>query len=54
VTGLRYLGAGTRVTIAGPGADVSVIVPAGTALPQMGETIGLTFAPSALHVMERA
>jgi putative spermidine/putrescine transport system ATP-binding protein len=54
VTSLRYLGAGTRVTITTPGADVSVIVPAGTALPQMGEMIGLTFAPSALHVMEGA
>jgi putative spermidine/putrescine transport system ATP-binding protein len=53
VTSLRYLGAGTRLTIAGPGADISVIVPAGVALPHMGETIGLTFAPTALHVMEQ-
>jgi putative spermidine/putrescine transport system ATP-binding protein len=51
VTGLRYLGAGTRVTIATPGADVGAIVPTGTPLPQPGETVGLTFAPDALHIM---
>jgi putative spermidine/putrescine transport system ATP-binding protein len=54
VTSLRYLGAGTRLTIAASGTDISVIVPAGTGLPQMGEMIGLTFAPGALHVMEKA
>ena len=52
VTTLRYLGAGTRITIASNGTDISVIVPAGTALPQPGETVGLTFAPDALHVMK--
>jgi putative spermidine/putrescine transport system ATP-binding protein len=51
VTSLRYLGAGTRVTVATAGADIGVIVPSGTSLPQAGETVGLTFAPEALHVM---
>jgi putative spermidine/putrescine transport system ATP-binding protein len=52
VTSLRYLGAGTRVMIAATGTEIGVIVPAGTALPSMGETVGLTFAPDALHIMD--
>ena len=54
VTTLRYLGAGTRITIASSGTDIRVIVPAGTPMPQPGETVGLTFAPDALHIMADA
>jgi putative spermidine/putrescine transport system ATP-binding protein len=52
VTSLRYLGAGTRVMIAATGTEIGVIVPTGTPLPAMGETVGLTFAPDALHIMD--
>jgi putative spermidine/putrescine transport system ATP-binding protein len=51
VTGLRYLGAGTRVTIAAAGTEIGVFVPAGDTVPDPGQTVGLTFAPDALHVM---
>jgi putative spermidine/putrescine transport system ATP-binding protein len=54
VTSLRYLGSGTRVTIAAPGADIGVFVPAGQPLPAPGDTKGIAFPPSALHVMEQA
>ena len=55
VTSLRYLGAGHRITIAAPGgAEVAAIIPAGQTVPETGQTIGLTFDPSALHVMEGA
>ncbi len=51
---LRYLGAGTRVVIDAQGAELGVLVPTGQALPEPGTTVGLTFAPDALHVMEEA
>jgi putative spermidine/putrescine transport system ATP-binding protein len=54
VTSLRYLGSGTRVMIAAPGAEIGVFVPAGQAVPNPGDTVGLTFAPGALHVMDEA
>ncbi len=54
VTGLRYLGAGTRVMIAAAGAEIGAFVPAGQPVPNTGDTIGLTFAPGALHVMDEA
>ncbi|THD81164.1 ABC transporter ATP-binding protein [Aliigemmobacter aestuarii] len=58
VTALRYLGAGTRVQIAvqgtAPGAEIAALVPAGIAVPQPGETVGLGFDPAHLHVMEGA
>lgn len=55
VTSLRYLGAGSRITITTPGgAEVAAIIPAGQAVPESGQTVGLTFDPSALHVMEGA
>jgi putative spermidine/putrescine transport system ATP-binding protein len=52
VTSLRYLGAGTRVTIATPGVQISAIIPTGTPLPHPGEVAGLSFAPETLHIME--
>jgi putative spermidine/putrescine transport system ATP-binding protein len=54
VTALRYLGAGTRVVIDGPGAELAVLVPAGQALPAAGARVGLTFDPAMLHVMDDA
>jgi putative spermidine/putrescine transport system ATP-binding protein len=61
---LRYMGSGTRAVIAAPSADIAsqtgtrtateigVIIPAGQAVPETGQTIGLGFDPAALHVME--
>jgi putative spermidine/putrescine transport system ATP-binding protein len=54
VTALRYLGAGTRVVIDGPGAELAVLVPAGQDLPAPGDRVGLTFDPAMLHVMDEA
>jgi putative spermidine/putrescine transport system ATP-binding protein len=54
VTALRYLGAGTRVVIDGPGAELAVLVPAGQDLPAPGDRVGLTFDPALLHVMDEA
>lgn len=54
VAGLRYLGAGTRLTIALPGAEIAALVPAGQALPEPGTEVGLAFDPAALHLMEEA
>jgi putative spermidine/putrescine transport system ATP-binding protein len=66
VTGARYLGAGTRLSVrAGalprtPGyldkddAEIAVIVPSGVMVPEAGARIGLTWEQSALHLMDRA
>ncbi len=51
VTALRYLGAGSRVTVALGGAEVAALVPSGQAVPTVGATVGLAFDPAALHVM---
>jgi putative spermidine/putrescine transport system ATP-binding protein len=69
VTGARYLGAGTRVTVRtggfpppdprgylGPenGQEVALIVPAGSHVPGAGTPVGLNWDSSALHLMEGA
>jgi putative spermidine/putrescine transport system ATP-binding protein len=54
VAALRYLGAGTRVTVRAGAAELAVLLPAGAALPAAGETVGLGFAAGALHVMDEA
>ncbi len=54
VTGLRYLGAGTRVTVAVSGAELGVLVPTGTPLPDQGAAVGIAFDTSDLHPMEEA
>jgi putative spermidine/putrescine transport system ATP-binding protein len=54
VASLRYLGAGTRVVVEAPGAELGVLVPAGQTLPEAGATVGLAFDPGALHVMDEA
>ena len=52
VTGLRYLGAGSRVTVALNGTEIAALLPAGQPVPETGSTVGLAFDPAALHVME--
>lgn len=54
VTALRYLGAGTRVQVAITGGDIAVLVASGQPVPALGDTVGLTFERTALHVMEQA
>jgi len=69
VTGARYLGAGTRLTVAvgGPTAprtprgyldhnesEIAVVVPAGGEVPGIGAEVGLEWAPGALHLMGSA
>ncbi len=63
VTGARYMGAGTRLTVTAgalprtPGyldhneGELAVFLPAGTDVPQPGAEIGLAWAADALHVM---
>ena len=53
VTGLRYLGAGWRVSVRVGDADLAALVPAGAPIPQPGAETGLAFDPAALHVMEQ-
>ena len=52
VTGLRYLGAGSRVTVALNGTEIAAQLPAGQPVPEPGATVGLAFDATALHVME--
>lgn len=52
VTGIRYLGAGSRLSVALNGTEVAALLPAGQPVPETGTTVGLAFDPAALHVME--
>jgi putative spermidine/putrescine transport system ATP-binding protein len=52
VTSMRFLGAGTRATIAAYGTEIAMLLPAGQPVPAHGETVGLAFEPASLHVME--
>jgi putative spermidine/putrescine transport system ATP-binding protein len=54
VTALRYLGSAMRVTVILPFGTLSVLVPAGMPMPQMGDSVGLILASNGLHVMEEA
>jgi len=54
VTALRYLGSGTRVALEAAGQEIAALVPAGTTVPDIGATAGLTWEPAALHLMEEA
>jgi len=54
VTALRYLGAGTRIALESHGQELAVLAPAGSALPEPGAEVGLTWEPGALHVMAGA
>lgn len=54
VTSIRYLGAGSRISVVLHGTEVAALMPAGQPLPEPGTTVGLSFDPSALHVMDEA
>jgi len=54
VTGLRYLGAGSRVSLNLPGCDLAVLVGPGQPVPSIGDTVGISFPPEALHAMDDA
>jgi putative spermidine/putrescine transport system ATP-binding protein len=54
VTTLRYQGATTRVHLTTQGADIALMVPAGQRLPSPGDSVGFSFAPGALHLMDVA
>lgn len=66
VTGLRYLGAGTRLAVACGGlsapraprgyldqgeGEIAVLLPAGQPVPVVGAEVGLSWEPAALHLM---
>jgi len=51
VTGLRYLGSGTRVVINSGGTDLAALVPSGQPVPAEGTTTAIAFDPGALHLM---
>jgi len=52
VSNLRYLGSGTRVSVAVPGGEISAFVPRGQPVPAMGQEVGLSWDADALHRME--
>lgn len=54
VTALRYLGSGTRVQVRLGEAELAVLVPAGEALPNIGDAAGISFDARNLHLMEDA
>jgi putative spermidine/putrescine transport system ATP-binding protein len=54
VNALRYLGATTRVTISTQGQDVAALLPAGSTVPEPGQSLSFDFAPTDLHVMDEA
>ncbi len=54
VTALRYLGSSHRVALTTQGQDIAAILPTGTALPEPGSQIRLSFPPNALHIMDEA
>jgi putative spermidine/putrescine transport system ATP-binding protein len=51
VTAIRYLGAGSRVSVKVAGTEVAALVPSGQPVPEAGAVVGLAFDPAALHVM---
>ena len=54
VTSIRYLGAGSRISVMLHGTEVAALMPAGHPLPEPGSAVGLSFDPAALHVMDEA
>lgn len=53
VTALRYLGAATRVALDCGGHALAAQVPAGVAVPAVGEEVGLSWQVQSLHLMEK-
>jgi putative spermidine/putrescine transport system ATP-binding protein len=54
VATLRYLGAGTKITVRVGPDEIAAFLPAGADVPQIGATVGLQFPKAALHLMEQA
>jgi hypothetical protein len=52
VRSVRYMGAVNRVTVAIPEGELTATITAGRPLPAQGESVGLDWAPDALHEME--
>ena len=52
MSSVRYLGAGSRVTLRIGDTEVAALVPAGQPLPEQGAEAAIAFDPAALHVME--
>jgi putative spermidine/putrescine transport system ATP-binding protein len=54
VTASRYLGSGHRVSLTTGDTQFAAILPAGTDLPEIGQSLHLGFDVSALHIMDEA
>jgi putative spermidine/putrescine transport system ATP-binding protein len=54
VRAIRYLGPGTRVTVAVDGSEVALILPAGAAVPEPGARVGLAWTPGAVQPLAEA
>lgn len=54
VVAVRYLGAGSRVTLLIGDTEVAALVGSKETVPDIGGMLGIAFAPDALHVMEGA
>ncbi len=52
VTALNYLGASTRIALDAHGLKLHTTVPAGAALPEIGDAVVLTFNREHLHLMD--
>ena len=52
VRAVRYLGAGSRISVDVKGADIAAILPSGQSVPAIGSVVGLSFDATAMHVME--
>ncbi len=54
VTSVRYLGASRRIGLDVDGHSLAALLPADAKAPAVGETVGLSFSPAALHAMRDA
>jgi len=52
VKGIRYLGSANRVAVAVADTEISVMPSASSPLPEIGQSIGLTWSNDALHSMD--
>ncbi|PWV98238.1 putative spermidine/putrescine transport system ATP-binding protein [Hoeflea marina] len=51
VTGASFLGSATRVTLNAAGGKLTVLLPAGSSVPEPGAGVRFSWEPSALHLM---
>jgi putative spermidine/putrescine transport system ATP-binding protein len=54
ITAIRYLGAGSRLSVSIHGTEIAALLPAGQSAPDIGSAVGIAFDPTALHVMDEA